>query len=79
MEIKSLQEIVESLTPSSIPPQSSPKLDSSSIVKLEGMTSVRISSNEIDDLEPFFKYIDVVVEGVEGLQWLDFSYNKIPR
>ncbi|GMH54549.1 hypothetical protein TL16_g10438 [Triparma laevis f. inornata] len=79
MEIKSLQEIVESSTPSSTPSQSSPKLDSSSIVKLEGMTSVRISSNEIDDLEPFFKYIDVVVEGAEGLQWLDFSYNKIPR
>ena len=72
MEIKNLKELVDSDSPEETG-------KAQEIVKLRGMTSLRISSNEIDDLENFHKYIDMVIENATDLQWLDLSYNKIPR
>ncbi|GMI04225.1 hypothetical protein TrVE_jg11520 [Triparma verrucosa] len=72
MEIKNLKELVDSDSPEETG-------KAQEIVKLKGMTSLRISSNEIDDLENFHKYIDMVIENATDLQWLDLSYNKIPR
>ena len=78
MEIKNLKELVEAEDPEEAP-TSEVRGETEAITKLKNMTSIRISSNEISDIEPLYKYLDMVVEDADKLQWLDLSYNKIPR
>mmetsp|Transcript_23290 Transcript_23290/g.46364 ORF Transcript_23290/g.46364 Transcript_23290/m.46364 type:complete len:194 (+) Transcript_23290:187-768(+) len=78
MEIKNLKELIEDEDPEEAQTAEG-SAGTEAITKLKNMTSIRISSNEIADMAPLYKYLDMVVEDADKLQWLDLSYNKIPR
>jgi len=48
------------------------------VVKLTGMTTLRISSNEISDISGLYSNLTEIVEDCDKIKWIDLSYNKIP-